>query len=210
MRQLTKLSLVLAAVVLLAAATPAVKADAFTITSSDFSLTNLGNDGTGTPGMDSLFGAGTRATFATEAFPMGSSAFNALLNPLTFTTGFTGLNSGGPHRFTFSQAITINDQTQMLDLVGRIDIDHLVDTVHILSATPLTFNFNTFSVVVDMIPASIEGWGAGDSHGNLVARITVNNDCNPVPEPATLTLLGIGLMGAAAKLRQRRKSKNAN
>ena len=140
---------------------------------------------------------------------MGSSTFNALLNPLTFTTGFTGLNSGGSHPFTFSQAITINGQTQMLDLVGRIDIDHLVDTVHILSATPLTFNFNTFSLVIDVLPTSIEGWGAGDSHGNLVARITVNNDCNPVPEPATLTLLGIGLAGTAAKLRQRRKKNSS-
>jgi len=97
----------------------------------------------------------------------------------------------------------------MLDLVGRIDIDHLVDTVHILSATPLTFNFNTFSLVIDVLPTSIEGWGAGDSHGNLVARITVNNDCNPVPEPATLTLLGIGLAGTAAKLRQRRKKNSS-
>ena len=56
---------------------------------------------------------------------------------------------------------------------------------------------------------NIEGWGAGDSHGNLVARITVNNDCNPVPEPATLTLLGIGLAGTAAKLRQRRKKNSS-
>src|SRR5207253_10441459 len=102
----------------------------------------------------------------------GAASFIALLNPLTFTTGFTGTNSGGTHAFTFSQLLTINGQTQVLNLVGSIDIGHLVDTVHIISAAPLTFSFNTFSVVVNVIPIDINGVG-GISCGDLKAQITV-------------------------------------
>lgn len=204
MRLFTKISLALAVLVLSIAAVPAVKADPITISTSGFVLTNLGNDGTGTPGMDSLVGAPASQTHNIN----GGSSVIALLNPLSFTTGFTGLNSGGNHPFTFSQLLTINGQTQTLNLAGSIDIGHLVDTVHILASAPLTFNFNTFSVVVTVLPTDVDGWGPGTFCGDLKARISVK-DCNPVPEPATLTLLGIGLAGIAAKVRQRRRSKIA-
>src|SRR5438477_755156 len=156
MRLFTKISLALAAMLVSIAIAPAAKADPVTITSGGFHLSNLANDGTGVPGLDSLVGIATTVTHNIN----GAGSFIALLNPLTFTTGFTGLNSGGAHPFTFSQLLTINGQTQVLNLVGSIDIGHLVDTVHIISAAPLTFSFKYFSVVVNVIPTDIDAIGA--------------------------------------------------
>lgn len=108
MRLFTKTSLALAALLISVAAVPDVKADPITVTGGGFSLTNLGNDGTGVPGLDSLVGASATTTRNVN----GSRSFIALLNPLTFTTGFTGANSGGAHQFTFTQLLTINGQTR--------------------------------------------------------------------------------------------------
>lgn len=201
MRFLTKISMGLLILVASVAFAPAIKADPIVIQTGGFSLTNLGNDGTGTPGFDTLIGS---AASSSRNFS-GTGSFVALLNPLTFQTGFTGFNSAGLHDFTFSQNLTINGVTKTLNLVGQISIGQLVDTVRVVSAAPLTFTFNTFSVTVNVLPTSIDGFGTGDVCGSLNAEFVVTNN-NPVPEPATMTLLGLGLAGVAAKLRKRRRS----
>lgn len=201
MRLLAKASLGLAVVLMSIAIAPSAKADPIVVRTGGFSLQNLGNNGTGVSGLDSLIGAAASSSHIIN----GTGSFIALLNPLTFTTGFTGDGSGGSYLFNISQLLTINGQTQTLNLAGRIDISQFVDSIHILSTAPLTFTFNTFSVSMHVIPTDIIGIGEGVFRGDLKAHFVVTSECNPVPEPATLTLLGLGLAGAAAKIRRHRK-----
>jgi hypothetical protein len=202
MRFLVKASLGLALLFTMIGLAPAAKAGPMVIQTGGFSLSNLGNNGGGISGLDSLVGAAASSTHNLS----GPGSFIFFLNPLTFTTGFTGDGSGGPHAFAFSQLLTINGQTQTLNLAGRIDIDKLVDSIHIFSSPPLTYNFSTFSVDVRVLPTDIDGWGPGVFCDMLTAEFTVTSECvGPVPEPAALTLMGLGLAGVAAKFRRRRK-----
>jgi len=204
MRLLTKAGLGLAVLLVSIAIAPAAKADPITIQSSGFGLQGLANTGSGDSGADSLTGAAASSVHAVN----GAGSFIATLNPLTFITGFTGIGSGGNHTFNFSQLVTINGQTQALDIFGSLDISHAVDSIHILSSSPLTFNFSTFSVAVEVIPMDIIGQGTngGIFFDVLQAQFTITPNCpTTVPEPATLSLLGLGIAGVAARIRRRRK-----
>ncbi|MEP6706460.1 MAG: PEP-CTERM sorting domain-containing protein [Pyrinomonadaceae bacterium] len=205
MSHLTKAGLALLVFLVFAVAGPAVKADPVTLITetNGFQRSNLGNNGVPN-GLDSLLGT---AVTNTQIVAGSGGSFVATLNNLTFTEGFTGFGSEGNYVFSLSQLLTINGQTQVLNLAGLINIGTEQDAVHILSGDILTFDFDTFSVVATVLPSDVFATANGDFFGALSAQFVVTpKDTNAVPEPTTILLLGSGLAGFAARIRKRRRN----
>lgn len=211
MNRRTKFLFIAATFVSLLLVAPVANADPLQIiTQSDgFQLTGLGNNGNGTPNNQFDVFIGDAHTESNTVDSSGGS-FVALINPLTFIQDFTGVGSEGTYALNFSELLTVNGQTQTLNLIGSLTIGTFSDSIALLRNSRIIWQFNSFTVSATVLPVTIFGADNGSYHDFLCGKFEVKPNCDTtVPEPATMVLLGTGLAGIAAKVRQRRKARTS-
>jgi hypothetical protein len=207
----TKFLFIAATFVSLLLVAPVANADPLQIItqSGGFQLTGLGNNGNGTPNNQFDVFIGDAHTESNTVDSSGGS-FVALINPLTFVQDFTGIGSEGTYALNFSELATVNGQTQTLNLIGSLTIGTFHDSISLLTNSRIIWQFNTFTVSATVLPVTIFGADNGSYNDFLCAQFEVKPNCDTtVPEPATMVLLGTGLAGIAAKVRQRRKARTS-
>ena len=144
-------------------------------------------------GIGALSGANNLGTFSLSTAPGQLVAGSFTLN-VTFTSP-TGINGGQGTTYTASITGSVSPNANQ----GGVNIN--------FNNNPVVFTFSNATSVGSFSVAVADLFVETGQSANLTAGTTGQQQ--PIPEPATLLLLGSGLTGIAAKLRKRRKDRKS-
>ena len=196
-----KLLMPLLCVAFLAFSAAAVQADPVTFsTTGVFSLsgTNVLNL-TNANGTTTLTFNGTTDPVNT---PAGTS-FGDIVVTTTVPANLQGPAIGGNFTLNIVQVSPAGSGSLVATLAGNIGFNTGIATIT-FSTTSITIGPFTYTVnPVYTIALPVTGVGGGAGTGTTTIQGTVTGSNSTVPEPASMMLLGTGLLGAAGVVRRR-------